>query len=878
MKLDYIVGIGASAGGLEALENFFSKNSKINKKVAFVVVQHLSPTHKSLMPELLKRYTDLPIKVIKNNEQVLPGIVYLMPAGTTVEIDDNKFRLTPRKSHEFSLPVDVFFSSMAKSYKKRAIAVVLSGTGSDGTRGCLAVNSAGGFVFIQDPEDAKFDGMPSSAINTGVVDVIAKASDLDSKIAEYINKPNIKLFELNEIQDIEVVSEDQVFDRVLRLLLQYTGINFSLYKPATILCRIERRMQINSVTQLEQYCQFLADNPEEITLLQREILIAVTSFFRDDKAFESLRVKVINKIIEDTSPREPIRVWCAGCSTGEEAYSLAMLFLEAFDKMGVWHPLKIFATDVNDQNIAIAGVGAYPESIVNEVSKDRLERFFDKKGSRYIVKRELRSSVVFAKHDLLKDPAFTKMHLVSCRNTLIYFKSEAQKNALMRLTYAAGNGGYLFLGSSETISNIDIDHKIIDIKNKIFQCFAVGGLTNKLIESTLSSYQPINKVQNLSPSNRSYKSAQELVTLAEKELLTAYAQPSILLSSSNDILHIFGKAQLYLAVPSGPVSMELSKVLHPHLVSSALALIFKAQKDLISLQSDIINIKINQEEHFLCLHVRPIEHNGLISILLSFEEKKVDESTSVKSQILNVDDLSRVELLQQELTATKERLQATIEELETSNEELQATNEELMASNEELQSSNEELQSVNEELSTINSEYQEKLYILNRLNADLDCMMQAVGNATIFLDHNLLITRFTPEAINLFKLRDNDLGRPLTEIKNSFECKHFDDDIFLTQRKKVAKTRQIKSYDGKSYLMKILPYRLDDSSKIGVVINFTDISHVIDLKRLQSVIDALSSHMVVLDNKGNIVMLLIKHGRNLLMIMVILRCVILMLG
>ncbi|MEY8715408.1 PAS domain-containing protein, partial [Francisella philomiragia] len=347
----------------------------------------------------------------------------------------------------------------------------------------------------------------------------------------------------------------------------------------------------------------------------------------------------------------------------------------------------------------------------------------------------------------------------------------------------------------------------------------------------------------------------ELVVLAERELLGAYAQPSLLLSSSNDVLHIFGKAQKYLTVPSGPVSMELNKILHPHLVSSALALVFKAQKDHISLQSDLINLKINQEECFLCLHVRPIDYNGAVNTLLSFEEKQIDqEGANVTSQILNLDDLSRVELLQQELTATRERLQATIEELETSNEELQATNEELMASNEELQSANEELQSVNEELSTINSEYQEKLYILNRLNADLDCMMQAVGNATIFLDHHLLITRFTPESVNLFRLRDSDIGRPITDVKNTFDCEYFDDDIFLAQRKKATKSRQIKSDDGKQYLMKIFPYQLDDSNKIGVVISFTDISHVIDLRRLQAVMDALSAHMVVLNVKGDIVM------------------------
>lgn len=284
-------------------------------------------------------------------------------------------------------------------------------------------------------------------------------------------------------------------------------------------------------------------------------------------------------------------------------------------------------------------------------------------------------------------------------------------------------------------------------------------------------------------------------------------------------------------------------------------MIFKAIKDHISLQSDLLNLEVNQEQVLLRLHVRPLEYHGSVNTLLTFEEKQIDDHNIAKSQILNVNDLSRVELLQQELTATRERLQATIEELETSNEELQATNEELMASNEELQSANEELQSVNEELSTINSEYQEKLYILNRLNADLDCMMQAVGNATIFLDHDLLITRFTPEAINLFKLRDSDVGRPLNEIKNTFDCLQLDDDIILAQRKKLGRSRQIKTEDGKSYLMKVLPYQLDDFSRIGVVISFTDISHVVGLKRLQAVIDALSAHMVVLDTKGNIVMI-----------------------
>lgn len=848
----FLVGIGASAGGLEALEEFFRSVTPL-PDVSFVIIQHLSPRHKSLMPELLRRYTKIPIETITDKQSLKANKIYLMPAGASVMLENNLFKLTPRDDHEFILPIDIFFASLAESYQRSAIAVILSGTGSDGSRGVTAVNTSGGVVFAQSPESAKFDGMPMSAINSGVVDVSGTPTHLATRLYDYLIKLPIAINTYENESQGEDTDTDMI-SNILMMLERKTGIPFQQYKSATILRRIERRMQIQHLSDLADYYKLLISSGSEIDLLKREILIPVTSFFRDQAVFERLESDIIPTILDNIGDKESIRVWSAGCSTGEEAYSIAMLFFEAFERRQKWYRLKIFATDVNEHNLAIAGTGAYPESIIREVSPERLQRFFNKYGGQYYIDRNIRASVVFAKHDLLKDPAFTRMHMVLCRNALIYFKQKAQDLALSRLTYAA-KGGYLVLGSSESIGNVSVRYDSIDSKLKIFKCHQSNGYEGLLSSDVLSvGHYDGQDYRRSSPSNKS------LLNLANQQLLDDYARPSLLISAKGEILHVFGKAQRYLQMPSGPVQMLVSKTLLPELSAMAQALVFKCHRDDIAISSSEVLLDIDKLV-YVTMKVRPLKCEGFTYLLVSFEERDYqdqqenhhsNQAYQNKDKTTNFD---RVAILQQELDATRESLQATIEELETSNEELQATNEELMASNEELQSSNEELQSVNEELSTVNAEYHEKVHLLNNLNADLECMSKAVGIATVFLDKHLHITRFTPEIMTIFKLRDSDVGRPLTEMKTMLTSDQLDYDLKQAQSKNQMIERKVMTIDGRDLIMRIIPYPIEDSVHIGLVISFIDVTHVQELHRLQAIIDSLKAHIVVLDINGNISML-----------------------
>jgi two-component system CheB/CheR fusion protein len=610
---------------------------------------------------------------------------------------------------------------------------------------------------------------------------------------------------------------------------------------------------------------FLVSERHEVLTLRREMLIPVTSFFRDSEAFEILGRQIIEPMVIKKQAGNTIRVWAAAVSTGEEAYSIAMMFLEAFDQLKRWPALKIFATDVEQQNIETAGAGTYPESIAAEVSSQQLERFFVKKGNNFVVKNELRQCIVFARHNLLSDPPFTRMDLVVCRNVLIYFRAQAQERALKRLQYALLPAAHLFLGSSESLAELQKDFMPVSARHKIWQMIKPTNLPLDVAKGSSYGYAGVALTAAAARTPRAKSSA---VDQGFTALLKAFAPPAaILVNSRHELVHSYGSVSPFLQLREGHASLDLNRILPEALVPVAVALLFKAGRTGVSVSSDRLKLNgTDGEVQHLRLSAWPVEEfEGERQTLLAFEQLQTP-ATDDTMTALDVDSETseRMEVLERELMATRESLQATVEELETSNEELQSTNEELMSSNEELmssneelqssneelQSSNEELQSVNEELNTVNAEYQEKIDILNRLNADLDNMAQAVAAGTVFVDEHLHLTRFSPDATHIFKLRDSDLGRPLDDLAHTLIYPELIADLGHTLKEGNRIEKEVRGINGLHYFVRMLPYSVPSSSVKGAVITFMDVTALHQVSKLQHIIDALSEHIAVLNSAG----------------------------
>lgn len=858
----YVVGIGASAGGLDALEKFFDF-CPVDTGATFVVIQHLSPDHKSMMSNLLARHTTMPVCMVEQNTTIEPNNVYLIPPGSIMHMGKGFLHLTPKNPRGLTLPIDIFFTSLAESYGNHAIGIVLSGTGSDGTRGASAINSMGGFLLAQEPSTAGFDGMPKSFINTGLIDAILPPEELANRVVAHINHLASNEPEIYVENDAFIprlaLSHEEAFNAIMQLLLQISGIDFKDYKPSTIMRRLERRMQVRRVSTLEDYLKLLENENGEVFTLRQEFLISVTSFFRDTEPFKTLQESAIAEIVANKNNGDIVRIWTAGCSTGEEPYTLGMLFIEEFERQKRWLTLKIFATDVNQQNIEFSAIGSYSESITAELSPARLERFFDVKGSNFVVKNDLRQCIIFARHNLLSDPPFTKMDLVVCRNTLIYFKNPAQERALRRLQYAVNPQGFLFLGSSESLSGANEGFKTINAKHKLFKRItSATPVPYDMLQNVSTAYQTGRHSSSVLVSQKSKSVDGNAIDNAITLLLNNYAPPALIVNGNHEILHFFGDVQPYLSFREGSASLQIGRVLPQRLIPIASALLYKAAKGTETLISDLIQFKQPDDSiKLIRLSARPISLKTHEPFILLCFETITSNVTEVETKAFNLDaeTIERIEILENELAATRESLQATIEELETSNEELQATNEELMASNEELQSSNEELQSVNEELNTVNAEYQEKAGILSQLNADLDSMAKASGVATIFVDEELRLTRFSQDAMQIFKLRNSDIGRRLDDFAHTLKYEHLIKDIEATLQLQRMTEREILSNDGRTFLVRILPYVVPSTMSKGVVASFVDITSYHDVQRLQSILDALPEHIAVLEHDGKIVMI-----------------------
>lgn len=854
----YVIGIGASAGGLDALERLFSA-LPTDTGAAFVVIQHLSPDHKSMMDNLLARYTRMPVRVAEHDLPLAPNAVFLIPPAKRMRLLGDRLQLSPKAEHGLSLPIDIFFNSMAEQCADRGIAVVLSGTGSDGSRGVPAVNAAGGFVFVQEPVSAKFDGMPRSAIGTGLADVVAPAEQLAVQLAAHLRTPRPPGTRLSSPVGAGLA---QPLDALLELLLASSGIDFRDYKPMTVLRRIERRMQVQRAASLAAYVDRLAGSPEEQNVLRRELLIPVTRFFRDAEAFEELATQVIPALVSQDGGGEPIRVWVACCATGEEAYSVAILFAEALRQLGRPRAVKIFATDVEAQYLEHAAAGGYTDAITAEVSGERLERWFTLNEGGWSVRPEIRQMVIFARHNLVADPPFTRMDLVTCRNALIYLQPAAQERALRRLQYALAPGGHLLLGPSESLGVLHPDFAALPGRHKIYRLLRRDRLGVHLDGS--ARHRPT--VQRGTP-RRSIAApgiaptGEPGVLRGQRALLQAYAPPSILVGPDRELLHVYGTARDFLQIGEGNATLDVVRLL-PRELSWAAALLLQAvlREDAPQRAAPVV-LGSGAEARRLRMVARRLAPeadtpptSAAPLILLSFEPLNADDSARAGDfTALDEEQRQRVEALERELELTNESLQSTIEELETANEELQATNEELMASNEELQSTNEELQSVNEELYTVNSEYQEKVDVLNSVNADLENISKATAIPTLFVDDQLHLLRFTPEVTQLFKVREGDRGRSIEDFSNLLDYP----DLFTDLRRSLGQSsvteREVRSRDGQWWLARIQPYDVRAPGSTRTVMSFVNVTSLKDSERMQAILDSLPEHVAVLDAHGTIV-------------------------
>lgn len=814
----YYVGIGASAGGLEALEGFF-KAMPVDTGMVFIVIQHLSPDYKSLMNELLARYTKMEIHIAEDGMETLPNHIYLIPPKYNLTIYHGKLYLEEQNNHNrLNLPIDIFFKSLAQDQGKHAVGVILSGTGSDGTLGVRALKEQGGMIMVQEESSAKFDGMPSSSISTGLVDYICNVEQMAEELMNFIEHP---LEKDTELIIKKVNREMDHLSRIYMLLRESSGVDFTYYKENTVLRRIERRIKINRLTTIEEYVVFLASSNKEKETLYRELLIGVTNFFRDQEAFRALVDKVFPRLsLENNS----IRIWSAACSTGEEVYSLAILIAEFIEQNNLNVDVKIFATDIDRNALDIAGKGFYPDSILADVDIDLLAKYFIRKENGYEIRESIRNMIVFARHNILKDPPFSKLDLLVCRNLFIYFKPEMQQKVLGMFYYSLAPHGFLMMGSSESIGEMNDAFEVIDSKWKIFR-YKSG--YNAHLSNNLTSISPryaMDHSHTISESilSRNAKS-EHLLMNALSTLLPA----AVILDERNNIMQVINDMSKYLKIKPGKFTSDIFSNLPSDLALFVNSIMRRLKAGEVSIITE--SVKGIEERMDLVVKItgRTIDYGSQNAYLLSFEEEVNEvftQSPTASNLVFDYEASERIRQLELDLQISKESLQATVEELETSNEELQSSNEELIASNEELQSTNEELQSVNEELYTVNSEYQYKIEELVNLNNDLNNLIKNTDVGALYLDRKLCIRKITPIVSKITNILPTDLGRPIAHIAAVKGYEEMISDVDLVVENLQPIDRELIDHLGKTWLVRIRPYRTEYNAVEGIIITFVDIS------------------------------------------------------
>jgi two-component system CheB/CheR fusion protein len=813
----HVVGIGASAGGLDALERFFDALPN-DTGMAFVVIQHLSPAFKSLMDQLLRRHTQLPIHLVEDGMEVEPNHVYLIPPKKEMIISDGRLLLSEREQNqELTLPIDVFFRSLAQDCGEHAVAIVLSGGGSDGSRGIRDIHEAGGLVIVQDGDSAQFDGMPRTARDAGVAQWVLSPAEMPSVLLQYAAG------QASQAVPVGVAGEPEGMNTVYRMLQEEYSIDFTQYKPSTVTRRIERRLSLARSQNIKEYVRHLKEDKLELDVLYRDLLIGVTRFFRDEAAFHVLEQTVLPELFERTPHDRALRIWVTGCATGEEVYSLAIVLSDLMLEFGT-RPIKIFATDVHRGSLERAARAVYDEEAVQNVTPERLARYFLRVGNTYQVVPDLRQMVVFAPHNVIRDAPFTRVDLITCRNLLIYLQPAAQQKVLSLLHFALNRGGVLFLGPSENVGVLARDLETIDKHWKIYRKLSDVRAAQSPRASTLLTEPRLELVTQTASASR-YSLSQLLATY--DALLEDVMPPSLLVSDRGELIHTFSGASRFLHFRDGRPGLDVFDCVDAELKMALVGGLKRALVEAAPIVFQGVRLQTDGESKVYKVTLRSVQRRnmGTPHVLISFEAREPAERAPELETEIRLDQVSREQLahLEAELSHAKQNLQAAVEELETSNEELQASNEELQASNEELQSTNEELQSVNEELYTVNTEYQGKISELTELANDMDNLLSSTDIGTIFLDGELKIRKFTPQIAGAFSLMAHDVGRSIETFAHKMdhpelvgELKHV-----LTTGERIE--RELRDVAGKALFLRILPYRTKGRVD-GVVLTLIDMT------------------------------------------------------
>ncbi len=827
----YIVGIGASAGGLHPLELFF-ENLPSDTGACFVVVQHLSPDFKSLMKELLERRTNLPVHKVQNEMLPCANAIYLIPPGQNLVIHEGRFRLISqdRSGSTPHYPINRFFQSLAENYGDRALGVILSGTGSDGTRGLLAINEAAGLTLVQDPDTAEFSGMPNSAIQTRIIDQVLPPSELALTIARMIHSPQVMQELRHENNDSHLAAP--YLTQIIQILNEKEAVDFSHYKESTLCRRLHRRCIAAGFQSLSDYAQHLSSSEEERLTLKSDLLIKVSYFFRNPEAWSFLEKQVLPGLLEVIDAQRPLRMWCAACATGEEAYSLAIMVHELADRAGRPIHAKIFATDLDQAALDYASQGIYPDTIRSDVPERLLNKYFERKDDGFEISRQIRKMVIFAHHNLVQDAGFTRLHFVSCRNVLIYMQGQLQQKVLHSLNFSLRSNGILFLGESETLGDAETAFTTLQKRWRIYRKFRTTNVLNipkpNLQERWLS--------QRSAPKRNVSSALDPILESTLRSLVSRQNATCLIVDRNHSLVHVAGGTADLLVVPEGRLTNELSQRVVPALrLPLATALNRASRSGSAGASYRGISLPDSNPPRMVKLNVwspsgHPATDNYLI-VLIEADGTEANGAGTASTPLLPLFEpdqaaSNRIKDVENELQQTRENLQATIEELETTNEEQQATNEELIASNEELQSTNEELHSVNEELYTVNSEYESKIQELLELNSDIDNLLKSTEIGVIFLDNDLHIRKFTPAVRAVIKLVSSDIGRSIADLSHEIESVDFRALLEAVLVRAQPESLEVQLRNGRHMLMRLHPYQTTNQELDGIVISFVEISRL----------------------------------------------------
>ncbi len=868
-----IVGIGASAGGLAAFESFFSgMPTATDPGMAFVLVQHLAPDYKSILADLIRRYTRMPVFEVEDGMTVQVNSVYIIPPNYDMALLNGSLQLLePCVPRGLRLPIDFFFRSLAQDQHEHAIGIVLSGTGSDGTLGVRAIKAEGGMVMAQAPESTEFDGMPNSAIATGQVDFTLQAAGMPAQLMAYAAKA---IGQRPRLTATQTPRTEGALKKIFILLRAQTGHDFSQYKPSTIHRRIERRMAVHVIEEIDTYVKYMQQTPAEVEALFRDLLIGVTHFFRDTEAFQRLEELIIPRLFADKPAGAEVRVWSAGCSTGEEAYSMAILLQERMEALKQSYSVQVFATDIDSQAIATARTGLFPASIAADLSPERLAHFFtlEADGSAYRINKVIRDLLIFSEQDVIKDPPFSRLDLISCRNLLIYFGAVLQKKIIPLLHYALNPGGTLFLGTSEGIGEFDDLFAVLDRQAKLYQRKANSAGAQGVALSQFITPATVSEAHPRRAGIPGFPGKRPLRELAEQAVLQQLAPVAALINSRGDILYLHGRSGMYLEPAPGEAGvsniLKMAREGLRHELGVALHKVVQSQEVVrspgLSVRTNGHFTAVNLTLSLVRAHSAETSESALYLVLLEEAPGLGNEHAAQPLADVRVEPSveARIAALRQELRVKEEYLQSANEELESSgeelksaNEEMQSVNEELQSTNEELETSKEELQSINEELSTVNAELQEKVADLAHANNDMNNLLAGTGIATVFVDHQLRILRFTPLANTIINLIPSDVGRPVGHVVlNLLNYSQLTADIKAVLATLITREIDVEATDGRWYSLRILPYRTLNNVIEGAVITFVDVTEMVrvreSLRRLTVVVNDAQDAITVQDLDG----------------------------